>query len=207
MIRPPFMARVAAGIVLTVADEARQLPTTAVALPMTSVSLLLQSSMRLQQAMTSLAIRGDDAFSFLYPAKEKPSWAVFDDEADDGDPAPDARPGPPPGGADAAGVVGRGATAADGNGSLGRFALYSTPNAATRGRAREAAVVDVAEPHAPAIADEIGYDDLTLAQLRTRLRAMGTGDLSALLDYERAGSARAPYLTMLENRLNSVAGK
>ncbi|WP_182348247.1 lipid droplet-associated protein [Tomitella gaofuii] len=204
MIRPPFMARVAAGIVLTVADEVRQLPTTAVALPMTSVSLLLQSSMRLQQTMTSLAIRGDDAFAFLYPAKEKPAWAVFDDEADAGDPAPAARSVPTPGGADAAERRG---PAADGNGSLGRFALYSTPGAATRGRAREAAVVGVAEPGAPAIADEIGYDDLTLAQLRTRLRAMGTGDLSALLDYERAGSARAPYLTMLENRLTSVAGK
>src|SRR5699024_4049168 len=122
MIRPPFMARVAAGVALTMVEEARQLPTTAVALPMTSVSLLLQTTMRVQQTMTSLAIKGDEAFAFLYPSSEQPAWAVFDEdgvavaESDEGsaqDPAP-----------------------ADSAGSLGRFALYSTPNAATRGRDR-----------------------------------------------------------------------
>ncbi|QDQ97157.1 lipid droplet-associated protein [Tomitella fengzijianii] len=208
MIRPPFMARVAAGVALTVADEVRQLPTTAIALPMTSVSLLLQTSMRLQQTMTSLAIRGDEAFAFLYPATEKPSWAVFDeDEAGDGGPESGTGPGTARDGSAPAAAPGQRGPSADGHGSLGRFALYSTPNAATRGRALENAATDVATAEAPAVAEEIGYDDLTLAQLRTRLRAMGAEDLSALLDYERAGTARAPYLTMLENRLASVAGK
>src|SRR5699024_452768 len=97
---------------------------------------------------------------------------------------------------------------ADSAGSLGRFALYSTPNAATRGRDRapQAAPGDDTAA-APAVAGDIGYDDLTLAQLRPRLRSLSADDLSALLDYERAAGGRPPFLTMLENRLATVASK
>ena len=199
MIRPPFVARVAAGIALTVAEEVRELPTTAVALPMTSVSMLLQTSMRVQQTMTSLAIKGDEAFAFLYPASEQPAWAVFDeDEVADpepGSPADEpARPAPARNGA------------ASESGSLGRFALYSTPHAAARGRARDVRAESVAT-EVPEAVEEIGYDDLTLAQLRSRLRGLPAEDLADLLEYERSGAARAPYLTMLENRLTSVTAK
>lgn len=194
MIRPPFMARVAAGVALTMVEEARQLPTTAVALPMTSVSFLLQSTMRVQQTMTSLAIKGDEAFSFLYPSSEQPTWAVFDEDEltvaeSDGSPAQS----PPP---------------ADGTGSLGRFALYSTPNAVMRGRDRTAQVAPGDDDTAtPEVAVAIGYDDLTLAQLRPRLHSLSADELYALLDYERAGDGRPPFLTMLENRLATVAPK
>ncbi len=195
MIRPPFLARVAAGIALTVAEEVRELPTTAVALPMTSVSMLLQSSMRLQQTMTSLAIKGDEAFAFLYPDSEQPSWAVFDED-EVADPAP---------GAPAASAPARNGSSAEA-GSLGRFALYSTPHAAARGRARDVHAESVST-EVPDAVEAIGYDDLTLAQLRSRLRGLPAEDLADLLEYERSGAARAPYLTMLENRLTSVTAK
>ncbi len=193
MIRPPFMARVAAGVALTVAEEVRRLPTTAVALPMTSVSLLLQTSMRVQQTMTSLAIKGDEAFAFLYPAAEIPPWAVFDDDE-----------APAPAGDDGAS---RNGAAPDAPGTPGRLALYSAPHAATRGRARGGGTTPHDAPAAPGVAAEIGYDELTLAQLRPRLRSLGAEDLAALLDYERSGAARAPFLTMLENRLTAVSAK
>ncbi|MBA3368797.1 MAG: lipid droplet-associated protein [Geodermatophilaceae bacterium] len=47
-----------------------------------------------------------------------------------------------------------------------------------------------------------GYDAFTLAQLRARLRTFDAATLDRILSYERAQRARAPYLTMLENRLN-----
>ncbi len=46
------------------------------------------------------------------------------------------------------------------------------------------------------------YDRLTLAQVRARLTKLSADDLAALLEHERTHAARAPYLTMLENRLN-----
>lgn len=47
-----------------------------------------------------------------------------------------------------------------------------------------------------------GYDAMTLAQLRARLRTFDAATLTRLHNYEREKRARAPYLTMLENRLN-----
>lgn len=241
MIRPPFIARVAAGVALTLAEEARQLPTTAVSLPMTSVSLLLQTSMRMQQTMTSLAIKGDEAFSFLYSTPEVPSWAVFDEDqaetaGDAADPADTdtdtgagapaattakaARPGAVRNGG-SAGPAGRSRAGSEGTGSPGRFALYSAPQAATKGRSlesqrgrgaarpleRNAAAHKTGETGAPEIVAAIGYDDLTLAQLRPRLRSMPAEDLTALLRYEQTAAGRAPFLTMLENRLASASSK
>lgn len=47
-----------------------------------------------------------------------------------------------------------------------------------------------------------GYDALTLAQLRARLRTFDGATLTSLIDYERAQRSRVAYLSMLENRLN-----
>lgn len=48
------------------------------------------------------------------------------------------------------------------------------------------------------------YDDLRIAQLRARLRNLNRDVVAALLEYERGGQARAPYLTTLENRLTTL---
>lgn len=119
------MARVAAGLAVTAYEETLKLPSTAVALPMTTVSQILQTTMRIQQTMTSLAIKGDQLFELLGAAPaEAPSWATFDEDAE---PVGTAEP----------------STAA----TPGRFALYSMPPAT------EAAVPVSAGPEAGTSAD------------------------------------------------------
>ncbi len=194
------MARVAAGLALTLVEETRRLPTTAVTLPMTSVSLMLQTTMRVQQTITGLAIKGDQALSFMYPAREQPEWAVFDE-----DQTPDA---------DLPAVKADRGTEA---GGIGRFALYSTPIAAveaTTGPAEvkasgavEAAASTPESAEKSGVVEYLNYDGLTLAQLRSRLRTLSLDELAELLTHERAGSARSPYLTMLENRIASTPAK
>jgi hypothetical protein len=49
-----------------------------------------------------------------------------------------------------------------------------------------------------------GYDAFTIAQLRGRLRGYQLATVSDLLAYEEATRARAPFLTMLRNRLEKL---
>ena len=229
------MARVAAGMAVTAYEETLKLPSTAVSLPMTTVSQILQTTMRFQQVLTSLAIKGDHLFESLGgQPEENPEWAVFDEAV----PSNTAK-----------GTGTNGETPA----TPGRFALYSTPPPVAgdeTDRAREdSPQPDVPEPDVtepgvttshpakkaspakkrpakkaaakavaaksgatktadvPEIVEYLDYDALTLAQLRARLRTLSIEDLTALLDYETAHAARAPFLTMLSNRVTSVRNK
>ena len=49
-----------------------------------------------------------------------------------------------------------------------------------------------------------GYDSLTIAQLRGRMRGYVLSTVSDLLAYEQATRAREPYLRMLRNRLEKL---
>ncbi|MCW2296506.1 lipid droplet-associated protein [Rhodococcus erythropolis] len=195
MIRPPFVARVAAGLAVTAMEEAKKLPTTAVALPMTAVSQMLQTSMRVQQSITSLAIKGDQAFALINWSSEdeQPEWAVFDEDAD----AP----------ADSA------STTADTPTNAGRFALYSLePTApieepAPGAESESAAATTDGPADEPEIVTELDYPNLTLAQLRARIRTLSIDELTAVLDYENATLARAPFQTMLTNRITTAKAK
>ncbi|WP_407445591.1 lipid droplet-associated protein [Rhodococcus sp. (in: high G+C Gram-positive bacteria)] len=215
MIRPPFMARVAAGMAVTAYEETLKLPSTAVSLPMTTVSQILQTTMRFQQVLTSLAIKGDHLFESLGARpEENPEWAVFDESTPS-----DTSTG----------------TNGEGSATPGRFALYSTPppaadepgpstaekpapdvaapapkkRAAKKAAGKSAAAKSTATKTAdvPEIVEYLDYDSLTLAQLRARLRSLSAEDLTALLDYETAHAARAPFMTMLSNRVTSVRDK
>ncbi|OLT15106.1 hypothetical protein BJF78_16900 [Pseudonocardia sp. CNS-139] len=88
----PLPVRVAAGLVATAVEQARELPRLVVEFPVTAVSQALQVSMRMQQRVTDLAIKGDRALSVLRPVEERPGWATFDDE----DEEPPARNGAVP---------------------------------------------------------------------------------------------------------------
>ena len=57
---------------------------------------------------------------------------------------------------------------------------------------------------APATAPVDGYDFFSVAQLRGRLRGYAATTVEQLLDYEKAGLAREPYLRMLRNRLERL---
>lgn len=210
MIRPPFAARVALGIAVTVVEEARRLPTTAFSLPMTAVSEVLQTAMRFQQTVTELAIKGDQVFSLLGGRpEEQPEWATFDDDA-----ALPSDAGPTPGrytdvAVDAPSRTASSATdPADGDApTSGRFALYSTPPSEVQPADHVAAPTLTAADARPEIAEYLDYDSLTLAQLRARLRSLSVDDLTDLLDYETAAKNRAPYRTMLENRITTARAK
>jgi len=67
-----------------------------------------------------------------------------------------------------------------------------------------AADIAVGGPGGPPVA---GYDDLSIPQLRGRLRRLSVEQVEALLGYERATRGRPPYLTMLENRLTTLRSR
>lgn len=191
MTRVPFAARVAAGVAVTVVEEARKLPNTAVTLPMTVVSEVLASTMRFQQQVTALAIKGDQAIASLpligTPDQEQPSWAVFDEDVATGTEGDVDVPDPEPQAA-------------------GRFALYSTQPTPARPNPKPQ-TAPTATVDRPDIVDLVDYDTLALAQLRARLRSLSLDDLEMLREYEAASSNRAPFLTMLENRITTAKAK
>ncbi|GAC51407.1 MULTISPECIES: lipid droplet-associated protein [Gordonia] len=96
-------------------------------------------------------------------------------------------------------------TAAPPRADAGRFALYSSAPEDVLDAAETPATPAPASKNGstPEIVELIDYDTLTLAQLRARLRAVGTDDLTSLVDYEKSNRGRAPFVTMLENRIAS----
>jgi hypothetical protein len=59
----------------------------------------------------------------------------------------------------------------------------------------------------PAIGVELDYESLTLAQLRARMTSLSVTDLKALLAYEEAARGRAPFQTLLANRITRATAK
>ncbi|WP_067892994.1 lipid droplet-associated protein [Nocardia vaccinii] len=207
MFRPPFFARVAAGAAVYAVEEARRLPTTAMHLPITAISQLLQTTMHAQQFVTSLALKGDQVFDQLTNRpEEQPAWATFDEDEDDSEPVfTSAR-----------------------EASLSRFDLYASPETVSDVPApvEEPGAPESAQPEAqtaatssgdeqgsgdevvePEIAARYDYLTMTLAQLRARLRMFTVEDLTALLEYERRTRDRAAFVTMLTNRIATVQAK
>lgn len=76
----PLAVRVAAGLAATAVERARKLPQDLIGLPVTAVSRAMQVSMRMQQQITELAIKGDNAIALLRTPSEEPPWAVFDED-------------------------------------------------------------------------------------------------------------------------------
>ncbi|MDI9896664.1 MULTISPECIES: lipid droplet-associated protein [Nocardiaceae] len=199
MTRVPFAARVAAGVAVTVVEEARKLPGSALMLPMTVVSEALARGMRFQQQVTALAIKGDLIIATLpvvgTPREEQPEWASFDEDEDDAVDTPVITDD----------VDVPDAPVAEPVAANGRFALYSTPpldEPVQDTSAKRAPSVDK-----PEIVEMIDFDTLALAQLRARLRTLSVEDLEALLDYENDTLARAPFQTMLANRITTAKAK
>ncbi|MFD6394555.1 lipid droplet-associated protein [Nocardia sp. NPDC060259] len=199
MFRPPFVARVAAGAAVYALEETRRLPVAAVNFPITALSRVLQTTMHVQQFVTSLALKGDLVFERLGSTpQEQPEWATFDE---------DIAPEP----------------AVATNGHASRFDLYTEelPAEQANGKAAPAslllleteAVEPAEEPAAEPEADEVAapevavrydYPAMTLAQLRARLRMLTVEELAQLLAFEQQTRARAPFVTMLTNRIATV---
>ena len=79
----PEPIRAAAGLAVTVLDEARRLPSTLTGLPVRLVGLALQTAMKFQQQWSGLVARGDDVLTGLR-GEHEPGMATFDDDEDAG---------------------------------------------------------------------------------------------------------------------------
>jgi hypothetical protein len=193
----PLPVRVAAGLAVTVVDQARHLPEKLAELPVTMVSQALQLSMRLQQQMTELAIKGDDALATLRPVEESPEWATFDEDA-----------------------TTSGYDASNGrNGTRSRFETTELDDTADADTGDAADAADAGEPVDPWSAEESviqreldntppsalpAYPDLTMPQLRARMRRLTVDELSELIDYERSHDDRPEFVGMLTRRIGTL---
>lgn len=192
MATAPYGVRLLVGAAVTAIEETRKLPQTILMYPMTVVSQIAQIVMKVQQDVAVLVIKGDETLDTMFPPKdEQPEWATFDEDL----------PAAEQSDADVVTLPVR-----DGERlTEGRFALFSeepeTPNT-TSTPASSASSDD-----APEIVTEIDYENLTLAQLRARLTSLRIADLEALLSYEETTKSRAPFQTLLANRITRASAK
>lgn len=198
----PLPVRVAAGIVVTVTERARALPQTLTSMPVSVASHVLQTSMRVQQQITELAIKGDDVLSAFRPVEEAPEWATFDEDLPDSDSTGGTRPHRSAW--DEAGTAGD-----QPGGELGsehgvdpwkaeEQALAADLSTGTVAGATEAGTAVDGPSAFPA------YDQLSLASLRARLRVFSLAELQELLAYERAHGDRPAFAGMLSRRIDTV---
>ena len=210
MSHVPLPVRVAVGLMVTALEQARKLPEQLIEFPVTAASHAVQAGMRVQQKVTELAIKGDQVFSLLRPVEDTPPWATFDEDSEA--PEPDTET------ADTE-------TAASGSGWTRDYANdYSdkTKNGSPAARPKTGGEVDEADvaraltfSHASADGAKpgdssmsqsvlAGYDEMSVAQLRSRLRRFSLSKLMELLEYEQAHQNRPAFITLLSNRISTV---
>jgi hypothetical protein len=207
MATASYGVRLLVGAATIAVEETIRLPKIILMYPMTLASQAAHIVMLFQQNMAELAIKGDATLESIFPPKEEqPEWATFDEDlVDDGQ----VTPGPRTDGADAVRAERR---------AEGRFALYSTSDTSAGGVAadpptRPISVKDAKNPAVnakkpvSAVVGELDYEALTLAQLRARLHSLDVGELETLLAYEDATKARAPFQTLLANRITRATAK
>ena len=202
MATAPYGVRLLVGAATVAVEETMKLPKTILMYPMTFASQAAHLVMRFQQNLAELVIKGDSTLELIFPPKdEKPEWATFDEDVDDA-------------------IEGAPAALPDGNSNNGdrraegRFALYSVTDAPQAADppmkpariSKKSTAADPTIPE-PAVAAELDYPTLTLAQLRARLQSLTVDELEALLAYEQATKARAPFQTLLANRITRANAK
>ena len=180
----PYGVRLLVGAAVTAIEETRKLPQTILTYPMTVASQLAHIVMKLQQDLADLVIKGDETLESIFPPKdEQPEWATFDEDLDDAPSAP----------------------VTDGERlTEGRFALFTGGEPET---SEPEPAVRSTSASAPEIVEDLDYESLTLAQLRARLTTLRIADLEALLAYEDATKARAPFQTLLSNRITRATAR
>ncbi|MGV0642315.1 lipid droplet-associated protein [Mycolicibacterium sp. XJ2546] len=184
MATAPYGVRLLVGAAVTAIEETRKLPQTILMYPMTVASQVAHLVMKMQQDVADLVIKGDETLDAMFPPKdEQPEWATFDEDLED-----------------SAGSDGERRTE-------GRFALFSHGEPDTPASESRVNNVSVASDGTPEIVTELDYESLTLAQLRARLASLRVPDLEALLAYEEATKARAPFQTLLANRITRASAK
>jgi hypothetical protein len=183
MATAPYGVRLLVGAAVTALEETRKLPQTILMYPMTFASQVAHLVMKMQQDVADLVNKGDETLEAIFPPKdEQPEWATFDEDLED-------EPSRP--------IDGERLTE-------GRFALF------TGGEPDVSDIQPVASSTpagAPDIVEELDYEALTLAQLRARLTSLRVADLETLLAFEEATKARAPFQTLLANRITRATAR
>ena len=182
MATAPYGIRLLIGAAVTAIEETRKLPQTILTYPMTVASQVAHLVMKVQQDVADLVNRGDETLESLFPPKdEQPEWATFDEDVRDEVPAPSVPDGE--------------------RLTEGRFALFTggEPDVSTDGSPAPAASGQ------PEVVERLDYETLTLAQLRARLSSLRVADLEELLAYEESTKSRAPFQTLLANRIRATA--
>jgi hypothetical protein len=200
MATAPYGVRLLVGAATFAVEETIKLPKTILMYPMTLASQAAHIVMRFQQNMAELVIKGDSTLESIFPPKEEqPEWATFDEDLGD-----DL-------GGDKADALGSAVDPTDAERRAeGRFALYTAPDGSTDAPTRPVSHAKKSPSKsiaAPAVADELDYETLTLAQLRARLQSLDVDELEALLAYEEATKARAPFQTLLANRITRATAR
>ncbi|MFC5993913.1 lipid droplet-associated protein [Pseudonocardia hispaniensis] len=212
----PLPVRIAAGLVATAVEQVRCLPRLVVEFPVTAVSQALQTSMHVQQKVTELAIKGDRVLSILRPIPEEPSWATFDDE----------EPGSTAHGRSGTVTTMHQGARDDPDADLDEFASEGPDREDPADIGAAIATSTAATATASAAAGEVigrdaddrertddgsvgpnimpGYPQLSIPQLRGRLRQLSVEDLRLLLDWEIRHENRPPFVTMLSNRIATI---
>jgi hypothetical protein len=188
MATAPYGVRLLVGAAVTAIEETRKLPQTILMYPMTVASQIAHLVMKMQQDVADLVIKGDETLDAMFPPKEEqPEWATFDEDIGNDLPA--------------------GPTTDGERLTEGRFALFTggEPDTSDPEPATKEAKLAKADP--PDIIAELDYESLTLAQLRARLSSLRVADLEALLAYEGATKSRAPFQTLLANRITRATAK
>ncbi|SNR32187.1 hypothetical protein SAMN06265360_10281 [Haloechinothrix alba] len=229
----PLPVRVATGLAVSAAERAKDLPRQLTGLPVTLASQMLQAAMRVQQEVTELAIKGDDVLAALRSVEDDtPAWATFDEDLEDAphvtradtagvaDPAAGTR--------DDSDLV-FGPTRADTNGQYPRVPPDSEgDDSAFAGESiedpwaeEERALAETRHDEEPGeepgessraggdVADAgpawlPDYPDLTLPQVRARLRSMSEEQLTELLAYEQQHANRPSFVGMLSRRITNL---
>jgi hypothetical protein len=208
MATAPYGVRLLVGAATVAVEETIRLPKTILMYPMTLVSQAAHLVMRLQQSLAELVIKGDSTLESIFPPKdEKPEWVTFDEDLSDA-------------AGNTAGIAGALPEGIEGDRRAeGRFALYSVSDApetsdaagaeasTTTKAARQPKKSIANAVPLPAVGAELDYPTLTLAQLRARLQSLDVDELEALLAYEQATKARAPFQTLLANRITRANTK
>jgi hypothetical protein len=198
----PLPVRVAVGLAVTAVEQARKLPEQLSDLPVTAASRAVQAAMRMQQRVTELAIKGDQVCALFRPVEDTAPWARFDEDDAPGSAATDGAavaPRPRAGHGTAAGEFGE-VDEAD----VAR-ALTSQRPPTTDVHTEDITPKDTGVARSggrPPVLPE--YDELSLAQLRGKLRALSLPELVELLEYEHVHQDRAAFVTMLSNRISTV---
>jgi len=209
-------------------DQARHLPSAITGLPVRVAGLAMQASLRLQQRYAGLVVKGDELLTQIGGSNEvAPPWATFDDDvvevadavtegigvdvtvADDPLAVDVALP-PLPGTTRARPRRTAGSATRMGHAPSAFDLVEDVPGTPAAVPASDPSIPAASPPNghsAMSSAPVPGYDAFTLAQLRARLRTFDAATLHDLLNYERDQRARAPYITMLENRVNRSRGQ